>query len=180
HAPRAAKPPTGDELRTCWADLTDADASKAYRAIDRLTTAPRQAVTLLREHLRAVQPPDPKHIHRLLTDLDSSSFAEREQATRLLQKQLDLAERFLKEELSNRPSLEVRKRIEQLLETALGPVTDSEQLRQLRSVEVLERIGSLEARRVLELLAKGAPAARLTGEAKASLKRISRRYAATP
>jgi WD40 repeat protein len=178
--PRPVKPLTEAELRASWGDLAASDASKEHRAIDRLTAAPRQAVTLLREHLRAAQPPDAKHIRRLLADLDSGSFAERERATQELQKQLDLAERFLKEELTNRPSLDVRKRIEHLLETASGPVTYSEQLRLLRSVEVLERIGSLEARRVLESLTRGAPEARLTREAKASLHRMSRRYAATP
>jgi WD40 repeat protein len=52
-----------------------------------------------------------------------------------------------------------------------GPVTDPELLRHIRTVEVLERIATPAAREVLEALAKGAPAARLTREAKASLER---------
>ena len=40
---------------------------------------------------------------------------------------------------------------------------------------VLERIGSPDARRVLEALAKGVPEARLTREAKAALERLVRR-----
>jgi WD40 repeat protein len=52
-----------------------------------------------------------------------------------------------------------------------GAVTDPELLRHLRAVEVLERIGTPEARKVLEELAKGEPAARVTREAKASLER---------
>ena len=48
-------------------------------------------------------------------------------------------------------------------------------LQALRAVELLEHIGSREARQVLERLAKGAPEARLTREAKASLERLALR-----
>ena len=47
-------------------------------------------------------------------------------------------------------------------------------LRELRALEALERIGTPEARGHLRVLSRGAPAARLTEEAKASLERLSR------
>jgi hypothetical protein len=47
-----------------------------------------------------------------------------------------------------------------------------ERLRVLRSLEVLERIGSSEARQVIQILAGGAPGAQLTREAKAALRRL--------
>ncbi len=50
-----------------------------------------------------------------------------------------------------------------------------EQLQMLRVMEVLEHIGTAEARQVLAGLAKGAPEARLTQEAKASLERLAKR-----
>ena len=53
-------------------------------------------------------------------------------------------------------------------------------LRALRAIEMLEDIGTLEARRVLERLAKGAPEARLTQEAKASLERLALQPIGTP
>jgi hypothetical protein len=53
-----------------------------------------------------------------------------------------------------------------------GPITSTEVLRVLRAVEVLERIATSEARRLLADFAAGAAAARLTEEAKASLKRL--------
>lgn len=43
-----------------------------------------------------------------------------------------------------------------------------------RSVEVLERISTAPARDVLAALARGLPNARLTREAKASLKRLEK------
>jgi hypothetical protein len=47
-------------------------------------------------------------------------------------------------------------------------------IRGLRTVEVLEDIGTTEAKKVLENLATGAEGARLTEEAKASLLRLSK------
>ena len=47
-------------------------------------------------------------------------------------------------------------------------------LRQVRAVELLERLGSREAQDVMKTLAQSAPEARLTQEAKASLERLAR------
>jgi hypothetical protein len=47
-------------------------------------------------------------------------------------------------------------------------------------LEVLESIGSAEARRILETLAGGAEGARLTREAAASARRLARRKEAPP
>jgi hypothetical protein len=56
-----------------------------------------------------------------------------------------------------------------------GPVASADALRQLRAVEALEHIGTADARQVLQRLADGAPDARLTREAQASLERLKRR-----
>jgi hypothetical protein len=47
-----------------------------------------------------------------------------------------------------------------------------EVLRSLRGVEMLERLGNDESRQVLQTISEGAPEARLTQDAKASLKRL--------
>ena len=47
--------------------------------------------------------------------------------------------------------------------------------RNLRAVGILENIATPEAKKLLETLATGAPEARLTQEAKASLDRVVRR-----
>ena len=107
---------------------------------------------------------------RLLANLDSAEFAVRESATRELEKLGETALPGLHKALANQPSLEVRRRIEQIL-TRL-PTID---VRLLRAVEVLEHIGSREARHVLQALADGMPGVRLTEEAKASLKRVDKR-----
>ena len=83
----------------------------------------------------------------------------------------------LRKALDGRPPLETRRRLEQLLEKQeLGRWAPApEGLRLGRALEVLERAATPEARRVLEALAAGAPAARLTQDARGALARLSRR-----
>jgi hypothetical protein len=66
------------------------------------------------------------------------------------------------------------------MEKLTGPVSHPGRLRELRAIEVLERLGTPEARQALETLAKGVPEARLTQEAKASLERLAKRSIARP
>jgi hypothetical protein len=75
--------------------------------------------------------------------------------------------------LKEKPSLEVRQRIGRLLEQ-LEPEHSPPQLRLLRVVEAVEQMRTPKARQLLETWSKGIPTARLTREAKASLKRLTR------
>jgi hypothetical protein len=84
----------------------------------------------------------------------------------------EAAEASLRRVLDEKPTLEVRKRAEELLRRLEAPVTDPDRLRAIRAAEVLERIGSPEAISFLKELAGGYPSARLTREAQASLKRL--------
>ena len=75
--------------------------------------------------------------------------------------------------LKDRPPLEVSRRIEDLLDR-LGPSPlPPEGLRALRAIEVLEHLGTPGAMSCLETLAKGAPEARQTRDAKAALGRLA-------
>jgi WD40 repeat protein len=161
------------ELRDSRAALAGDDAAQAYRAIWSLTAAPEQTLPLLKEHLRPLPGADPKETARRIADLDNDHFDVREKAQKELGEQGELVESALRKTLDERPSLEVRRRIEQLLEKLNTPRT----LQEYRAIEVLERIGTSEAEKVLKEVAQGAPAARLTQEAKASLDRLSRKPA---
>jgi hypothetical protein len=125
---------------------------------------------------------DRQRIQGLLADLNSDRFEVRDRASRELIRLGEQVDLFLRELLVGKPPLEVRKRIEaireEILLTARGVVLPGETLRSLRAIQVLERIGSEEALRILDRLAKGASEARLTREAKASLQRLARRPAA--
>src|SRR5262249_49458524 len=119
-----------------------------------------------------------QQILRLINDLNSERFADRQKATEALQGLRDLAEPALRKALREKPTLEVCQRVESLLEKLVN--LSPEELRLLRSVEVLENIGTPEALQVLKSLATGAPEARLTQEAKGSLERLAKRPAAGP
>ena len=103
----------------------------------------------------------------------------REEAARLPDRLGEPAEPALREALKRRPSLEVRRRIDQLL-ARLESLQPPELARGVRAVEVLEEVGTLEARKLLEGLAEGIPEMRRTQEAKASLDRLSRRVGPAP
>jgi hypothetical protein len=123
--------------------------------------------------------PDAQRIAHLIADLDSKQFAVRRKAEAELEKLGDLAEPALRNVLKEDGSLEVRQRVERLLQKLSGPATGGNLTRDLRVVELLELMDSKEARQMLETLAKGAEGARLTKEAKASLARLTKRSGPT-
>jgi hypothetical protein len=78
--------------------------------------------------------------------------------------------------------LETRRRVQGLLDEIRQQQgqPSGEQLRQVRAIEVLERIGTPEARALLESLTRGAAGARLTREAQAAVRRLSARANVEP
>jgi dipeptidyl aminopeptidase/acylaminoacyl peptidase len=163
------------QLPVLWTDLGSEDAPKAQSAVWTLVAASEQSVAFLKQHLRPAQWPDKERLARLVRDLDDDRFAVREQATKELAELADMAEPALRQGLEGTPSLEVRRRIEQLL-TSLAEWSP-EQLRSLRGVEVLEQSGTADAKRLLQELAKGTSGSRLTQEAEAALQRLAKRLA---
>lgn len=109
---------------------------------------------------------------KLVSDLDSDAYAVRQAATRELSKLGERAETILRAALKNRPSLEARRRIEELLTRLRRREWSAEQLRERRAVMVLEQIATEEARQVLRSLVGGAADAWMTQDAKAALARL--------
>jgi WD40 repeat protein len=161
------------EERQCWEDLAGADADRAAAALARLRTAPVRAVALVRGHVRPAAAPAAEKLEGWIAKLDSGDFSQRQQAAAELAKLGDLAEPALQKALENRPSAEVKKRIEQLLDRLQAEVPDAsgEGLRELRAVELLERLAGPDADKLLQALSEGAAGARLTREARAALER---------
>jgi RNA polymerase sigma factor (sigma-70 family) len=166
--------PGAEGLAKAWADLAGTDAVRALRARGVLASAPEEAVVLLDDRLRAAKAVDVQRLPRLLADLGSNRFTMRQKAQASLEEMGDLAVPALRQALTDKSTLEVRKRVQDALERVRGPVTRPELLRSLRALAVLEDIGTPAAHKVLERLAAGAPEARLTQEAKASLERLAR------
>jgi hypothetical protein len=167
------------EFQALWTHLGSDDAHKAYHASLTLAAVPKQAVPWLAERLKPVPIVADKRIEQLIADLDSNSYPVRQKATEELEQIGEQAAATLKRVLAGQPSLETRKRVQQLCERLTpGQVPPTELLRALRAMEVLEHSATEDAKQVLERLAHGAPEARLTREAKSSLARLARRGAA--
>jgi hypothetical protein len=165
--------PVGDlgrkELGGLWSDLAR-DARTGHRAVQTLTAAPAQAVSFLSERLQPAAV-DVKRVEKLLADLDAEQFEVREAASRGLSRMRYRVEPTLRRALEGRPSLELGRRLRAILAEPKRPSADD--LRMLRAIAVLERIGTPEARRILEKLSGGA-AVRETREARAALQRLKR------
>jgi hypothetical protein len=162
------------DVQALWADLAGTDARKAHTAVWALADSSRATIAFLTDRLQPWPEPDVERIKRLIADLDSDRFAVREQAAQNLRQFGESAVPLLNDALTKQPTVETRQRLEQLIERAEAPLTSGEALRALRAVEVLERIGTPEAQQWLRRLAGGAPAARVTRAAQASLDRLRR------
>jgi hypothetical protein len=175
HQPVGAREPLlAMDFNALWAGLSNKDSVLAYRALCTLARESGQAVRFLQNRLQPIPSADGRQLARSLRDLDSNQFAVREQAYHELENVKEVAEAALKRALQEKPPLELRRRMEQLL-AKMDPAHSSESLRVLRAIEVLEHIDTPAGRQLLERLAQGAPEARLTQEAQASLQRLTKR-----
>jgi hypothetical protein len=159
------------DLPGLWKALAG-DAAGAYRAGLALEAAGRPAVDFLKGRLRPVAPVEAAALAKLLAGLESDDFARRREATEALERLGGMAEPALRKRLAERPPLDAHRRLEELLARVDRRVLTPDQLRELRAVEVLERMKGAEARRLLEALARGAPGAWLTSDAAESLRRM--------
>jgi WD40 repeat protein len=168
-------PPLGgaSEAAALWKDLGSADAARAYRALVRLATSPTHAVPLIMSRFQTNwTEPDLARITQLIADLDNDTFAVREKASRELLAAGSGAVGPLRKALAGKLSPEQKRRIRTLLAHLL--VKDSEQLRSLRALEVLERIGTPAAKMVLRELVRKRLPGKLEEEVRASLQRLER------
>jgi WD40 repeat protein len=160
------------DLPRLWADLAGNDARKAQASLRALAATPKIALPFLQQRLTPARAADAESLRRLIADLDSNQFAVRKAAYEDLRKLDLLAEPALRKALEAKPSLESRRRMEDLLAEMGGPVTTSVMRQIVRAVAVLEHMNSEEARQFLKKLAAGTPEARLTREARAALDRL--------
>jgi hypothetical protein len=173
-----------EQLEAAWTDLAN-DPAQAHAAMQTLQAAPQLAIPLLQARVRPVAPlAHPQKLQRWISDLDSNSFAERETAQREIEDIGEPAIPALRKALKGQPSVETRRRLEDLL-ARLEPQLQlfggsPRRLRELRAVQVLEFIGTAEARGVLHGLAEGVSEASLTRHAQAALGRLGKRSPTRP
>jgi hypothetical protein len=140
-----------------------------------LIRAADQAVTYLQHRLPAVAQNDVKRVTELVGALDDDRFEVRERATNELVERGAIVVPVLRKELQRQlPSLEVRRRLERVLEKLPLEVLERHRAREQRAVQVLERIRSPSSEQVLKQWARGASSAPLTRDALAASDRLGK------
>jgi len=160
-----------DTWKALWRELAADDAAAAYQAVGRLGRA-SQTVAQARLLLQPVKSADAERVKTLVEQLEREDFLVRQRASQELETLGDLTEPALRRRLAAGPPLEASQRSDGLLAKLPVRPLSSEELRIWRAIEVLERIATPAARRLLERLAAGAPESRLTRAAKASMDRM--------
>jgi len=166
-----------EQLDACWKHLAG-DGAEAFQAVWTLTGVPAQTLPLFRKTLKPavdLEPPKKERAVKLVRDLGHRRFNVREAAARELAGMGEGAIPLLKKALEGEPSLDLQRRAADVLDVLTGATPTPEMVQALRAVEVLEHIGTTEARELLQRLADGLPGARLTEDARASLSRLIKR-----
>jgi hypothetical protein len=175
-AVQALGKPTPADGQALWNELADDDAEKAYRRIQHWTRYPTESTALLTKKLSPAQASKvtTTELEQWIADLDHNEFKRREQAQQALAALGKTASPALTKALQGKPTTEQKRRLEELVEAMKMKGPNPAMVRPTRALELLERIGTAEAKAVLEDLAKGDPDAPLTQEAKTTLKRMAR------
>jgi WD40 repeat protein len=146
--------------------------------IKKLKETPEEALPLLKERLQRVADLEARALP-LIADLQSDNLKVRQKASQELEKLGPGVECPLRLALEGKPNPETGKRIQTLLDKIKSKAPDTFGLSNpqnlLLVLELLEEMGSPQARKVLQELAKGRPEGLLAREAAAALKRLAKR-----
>jgi WD40 repeat protein len=153
---------------TLWSNLASPDAARADGAMRAIVARP-QALEWLRRQFRAESSGD--GILRLIGQLDAPRYAAREAAQGELARLGHAARPALVAASRTRVSAESRQRLDALLERVKGPDRSPDGLRADRSVELLHRLGTAEARSILKEWSAGPDGSTLTESARRALHR---------
>jgi hypothetical protein len=142
--------------------------------------SPKEALPFLEEMLRPVPVASEATVARLIAALNSRLFKEREDALLQLCTLEKPAEFALRKALAGELSLEVRRRLEDILAGIQDAEHSPIRLRNQRALLVLGYIKTAAARRHLHRLARGAEGAWLTEQARAALEHAGQSGAGHP
>lgn len=169
--PPATAGPAQPDLAALWTEVSQDDATKAYRALAQLIAQGDGAVVFLKDRLQPVPVIEAASIRTWIEELDSEVFAVRQKATVKLEKAGVFAESLLRKAQSGQVSPEFRRRLDLLLQKIERAAPATQEVHARRGLVALTRIGSPAARAAVARLAEGAPDARLTQQARAALER---------
>ncbi len=162
-----------DKFDLLWEELASPNAKTAYAAWWALLNVPDRAVQMLAGKMKPEKSADERRIEELIAQLADARFVVREKAHAELKKLGVLAEAMLTRAMKLADLAEVQLRVRTLLEAIADPAKQTpDDYRDARAMQVLQRVRSPRAVKLLEALAAGAPSARRTKFAKASLEKI--------
>lgn len=166
------------DLDGCWDRLQKQDAAQAWSALQQMRKHPASTV----DYLAKVLPVEAKElsqasVEKLVIDLNDDDFKVRQRASSRLEALGTQAESALRTARDGKlDSLELRRRIEKLLEQVEKPtLAPKATFRLLRSVELLESIGTKEACELIDSLAKEEHDPLWVREARAANERLKAR-----
>jgi WD40 repeat protein len=164
-----------EELGKAWDALLSKQGQSVFKEqMRRMIAAAGETVSFIGEKVKPakVQEVNRDELAKWLGDLDSETFTVRSQATKALEQLGDAIEADLQKALEKANSLEAQRRLQGLLDRMKAKELTEDQMRQVRAIEILERIATPEARTLLQRYAEGAPQARLTQDAREALERL--------
>lgn len=164
--------PGAADMNGFWDDLAGEDGRMGRRSIYGLVAAGKDAVALIEGRLPTAPEPAEKDARALIAQLEDRRPATRDQAARDLRRLGDDALPAMRQALKDGPAPDLRKRLEAILAERQARVLSGDDLRAARAVEVLERLGTPEAKEVLKRLAVGAAQAVGTRQAREALRRL--------
>jgi WD40 repeat protein len=174
-APPAAPGLTVGGFDEAFRLLGSSDASNAQRGMEYLYRRPAEAVKQCAERITQKAGTPVERITKLIGDLASEDFPVRQAALKTLEAVGGEAAAELRQAAEKSGSPEVRKLAGEALTKIEASAPSADDLRGLRAVEVLENIGTAEARALLTRWAAGPAGQRLTSEATAALARLKAR-----
>lgn len=173
------KAPTREQLIAAADSLGATDPGVRYAAAETLAADPAQAVTILESRTKTVAPIERARLDALVRNLNGGNYNEQRRAARELRQIGEPALAVL--EAQNNPR--------QFRPDGLAPMIaqdirskalTAELVQAAVVVEVLERIGTPEAKKVLTVLASGAEGTTLTKLASRAAERMKARTTTTP
>jgi WD40 repeat protein len=152
------EPPTEADALKLWATAGEEDARASFTAMAELARAPDHALAVLRRQVKpAPADPTPAEMDRIFADLDSASFATREKAAEELSEYGEAVAPAVRKRLERAVPPEAKRRALEFLEELDRSIPLPARVRQIRAVELLEGIGTPDAKKFLTELAGAAP-----------------------
>jgi hypothetical protein len=169
---KLAKELNAGELNALYKDLGSQNDFRVQDVTARLRVAAKDSVPFLSDKVLPVPEANRKQALKCISDLEDKNVAVRDGAMGQLQSMAAAFEPLLAEQRRVHAAEDVRNRIAKVLAKQKELAPPSDLLAAVGAIGVLEQIGTPEARKALEGLAKGAAQARLTVEAQAALDRL--------